>query len=143
MDGGKMHIDDLLIKLLKMLMAMSILPLELRTGWMAGNLKTTSYSDGTPIPNITDNDSWAILTTGAYCNYDNLESNAAIYGRLYNWYAINTGKLAPEGWHVATDDEWNILENFLLSNGYNYDGTKDEDDMPNRICAKTNRAILI
>ncbi len=109
--------------------------------WMAENLKTTSYSDGTPIPNITDNDSWAILTTGAYCNYDNLESNAAIYGRLYNWYAINTGKLAPEGWHVATDDEWNILENFLLSNGYNYDGTKDEEKFAKSICAKTNWAI--
>lgn len=52
--------------------------------WMAENLKTTKYNDGTPIPNITNLSEWFWITTGAYCNYDNLESNAAIYGRLYN-----------------------------------------------------------
>ena len=106
--------------------------------WMVENLKTTKYNDGTPIPNVTDNSEWANLTTGAYCNYDNLESNAATYGRLYNWYAVNTGKLAPKGWHVPTDDDWTILENYLIANGYNYDGTLDEDKIAKSLCAKTN-----
>ena len=106
--------------------------------WMVENLKTTKYNDGTPIPNVTDNLEWANLTTGAYCNYDNLESNAATYGRLYNWYAVNTGKLAPAGWHVPTDDDWTILENYLIANGYNYDGTKDVDKIAKSLCAKTN-----
>jgi len=52
--------------------------------WMTENLKTTTYNDGTAIPNGTNTDSWAGLTTGAYCNYDNTASNAATYGRLYN-----------------------------------------------------------
>lgn len=109
--------------------------------WMVENLKTTKYNDGTPIPNVTDNSEWANLTTGAYCNYDNLESNAATYGRLYNWYAVNTGKLAPAGWHIPTDDDWTILENYLIANGYNYDGTKDEDKIAKSLCAKTNWAL--
>ena len=106
--------------------------------WMVENLKTTKYNDGTSIPNVTDNGTWAGLSTGAYCNYDNLESNAATYGRLYNWYAVNTGKLAPAGWYVPTDDDWTILENYLIANGYNYDGTKDEDKIAKSLCAKTN-----
>ncbi len=106
--------------------------------WMVENLKTTKYNDGTPIPNVTDDTQWTKLTTGAYCNYDNLESNAEIYGRLYNWHAVNTGKLAPAGWHVPTDDDWTILENYLIANGYNYDGTKDVDKVAKSLCAKTN-----
>jgi uncharacterized protein (TIGR02145 family) len=106
--------------------------------WTVENLKTTKYNDGSAIPNVTDNDTWVYLTTGAYCNYENLESNAATYGRLYNWYAVNTGKLAPAGWHVPTDDDWTILENYLIANGYNYDGTKDVDKVAKSLCAKTN-----
>jgi uncharacterized protein (TIGR02145 family) len=104
--------------------------------WTVENLKTTKYNDGTPIPIVIDNDEWANLTTGAYCNYDNRESNAEIYGRLYNWYAVNTGKLAPKGWHVPTDEEWTILENYLIANGYNYDGTKEGDKIAKSLCAK-------
>jgi uncharacterized protein (TIGR02145 family) len=81
--------------------------------WMAEDLKTTKYNDGTPIPNITDNAAWAALATGAYCDYSNTPGNSVTYGRLYNWYAVNTGKLAPTGWHVATDAEWTILTNYL------------------------------
>ncbi len=106
--------------------------------WTVENLKTTKYNDGTSIPNVTDNIQWANLTTGAYCNFNNLESNAAIYGRLYNWYAVNTGKLAPSGWHVATDNDWTVLENFLIASGYNFDGTKDVDKIAKSLCAKTN-----
>ena len=55
------------------------------------------------------------LRTGAYCNYNNTSNTNAIvtFGRLYNWMAVNTGKLAPKGWHVPTNEEWTILSNYL------------------------------
>nr|WP_321450798.1 fibrobacter succinogenes major paralogous domain-containing protein [uncultured Carboxylicivirga sp.] len=83
--------------------------------WMAENLRTTIYYDGTAIPNITDDDEWGNSTTGAYSNYNNNTSvdTIATYGRLYNWYAVNTGKLAPTGWHVPTDAEWTTLTDYL------------------------------
>lgn len=83
--------------------------------WMAENLRTTKYNDGTAIPNVTDGDEWSNLSTGAYCNYDNTTNivTIATYGRLYNWYAINTEKLAPEGWHVPSYDEWAVLISYL------------------------------
>jgi len=81
--------------------------------WMVENLRTTKYNDGTAIPNVTDNDQWANLTTGAYCWYDNNTENKNKYGALYNWYAVDTKKLAPEGWHVPTDAEWTTLINYL------------------------------
>ena len=81
--------------------------------WMAENLKVTKYKDGSAIPNVTKGTLWNGLTTGAYCNYDNKESNVATYGRLYNWYAINTGNLCPTGWHVPTDAEWTTLTDYL------------------------------
>jgi uncharacterized protein (TIGR02145 family) len=84
--------------------------------WMVENLKTTKYNDGTAIPEVTDNTSWSNLTTGAYCNYNNNVTIGTKYGKLYNWYAVNTGKLAPAGWHVPTDAEWTTLENYVSSN---------------------------
>jgi uncharacterized protein (TIGR02145 family) len=81
--------------------------------WMLENLKTTKYNDGTEIPNVEENEEWELMNSGAYCNYDNLESNCELYGRLYNWYAVNTGKLAPKEWRVATDSDWKILTDFL------------------------------
>jgi uncharacterized protein (TIGR02145 family) len=82
---------------------------------MAENLRTTKYNNGTVIPNITSASEWMSLTTGAYCNYNNTTSNDTIanYGRLYNWYAINMSKLAPNGWHVPTDAEWTTLTTYL------------------------------
>ncbi len=81
--------------------------------WLMQNLKTTHYKNGTPIPNVTNNTTWAGLTTGAYCDYDNTPANSATYGRIYNWYAVNTGNLCPTGWHVPTDAEWTTLTNYL------------------------------
>jgi uncharacterized protein (TIGR02145 family) len=105
--------------------------------WMVENLKTTKYNDGDSIiPNITDPFDWANLKTPAYCWYDNNISNKDIYGALYNWYAVNTGKLAPTGWHVSTDDEWTILLDYLIANGYNYDGTITGDRYSNNKIAK-------
>jgi uncharacterized protein (TIGR02145 family) len=82
--------------------------------WMAENLKTTKYRNGNAIPNVTDNATWAALTTGAYCNYNNDANNVAIYGRLYNWYALSDSRnIAPIGWHVSTDAEWTTLTSYL------------------------------
>ena len=96
--------------------------------WMAENLKTTKYKDGTAIPNVTDSNEWRNLSSGAYCWYDNDINNGTTYGALYNWYAVNTGKLCPTGWHVPTDEEWAELENYLANNGYNYDGSTGGGD---------------
>jgi uncharacterized protein (TIGR02145 family)/uncharacterized repeat protein (TIGR02543 family) len=81
--------------------------------WMVENLKTTKLNDGTSIPNVTDNTAWSALSTNGYCWYGNNESNKNTYGLLYNWYAVNTAKLAPAGWHVPADSEWTVLTTFL------------------------------
>jgi len=82
--------------------------------WMVENLKTTKYNDGTDIPLVTDDVEWVNLNTPGYCWYDN---DAATYKNpyeaLYNWYAVNTGKLCPTGWHVPTDAEWTTLTTYL------------------------------
>jgi uncharacterized protein (TIGR02145 family) len=86
--------------------------------WLAENLKVTRYSNGDPIPKVTDNAQWESLTTGAYCEYMNDSSNASIYGYLYNWYAVNDSRgLAPKGWHVHTSNEWGIMQEHLGHNG--------------------------
>lgn len=91
--------------------------------WMIENLKTTKYSNGDPIPNVSDQGEWYILKTGAYCNFRNNPDTAIIYGRLYNWYAVNDSrKLAPSGWHVATDSDWIRLINYV--GGFNIAGEK-------------------
>jgi uncharacterized protein (TIGR02145 family) len=80
--------------------------------WMAENLKTTQYNDGTSIPNITVSASWAALTTGAYCDNINAPVNSISYGRLYNWFvaaSFNPRNVCPTGWHVPSDDEWHTL----------------------------------
>jgi len=86
--------------------------------WMSENLRTTKYSDGTAIPNVTSNSDWGSLSTGAWCNYNNSSSNNATYGKLYNWYAVETSKLCPTGWHVPTDSEWTVLTDYLASDGH-------------------------
>ena len=84
--------------------------------WMAENLKVTHYRDGTAIPTGHSDSEWENLPTGAYCAYDDNESNADTYGYLYNWYAVDDSRnIAPEGWHVPTDDEWTELTNYLGS----------------------------
>ncbi len=79
--------------------------------WMAENLRSTIYTDGSSIPLVTDNNSWNNLSTPAYCWYDNdSTSNANRYGAIYNLYVVETEKLCPTGWHVPTDQEWKELE---------------------------------
>jgi uncharacterized protein (TIGR02145 family) len=82
--------------------------------WMAENLKTTRYSNGTSIPFVTDNNEWNNLTAPGYCWYNNDEATYKnTYGALYNWYTVNMGNLCPTGWHVPTDEEWTALTTYL------------------------------
>jgi len=81
--------------------------------WMAENLKTTRYNDGTAIPLVTNFDTWSASTTDAYCWYNNDSTNKEVYGALYNWYTVNTKKLCPAGWHVPADAEWTTMANYL------------------------------
>ncbi|MCX6829315.1 MAG: fibrobacter succinogenes major paralogous domain-containing protein [candidate division Zixibacteria bacterium] len=82
--------------------------------WMAENLRVTHYRNGEAIPNVTWDDEWADLFTGAYCEFNDDVNNVTIYGRLYNWYAVDDNRnIAPTGWHVPTDTEWKQLEMYL------------------------------
>lgn len=82
--------------------------------WMAENLKVTKFRNGELIPFMTDSIAWTDLTTGAYCNYSNKENLVAVYGRMYNWYAVvDSRNICPTGWHVPSDDEWVVLESYL------------------------------
>ena len=109
--------------------------------WATSDAKTSTYRDGTTIPQITDMNTWNQSTTGAWCYYENDNTK----WKLYNWYAVagihdndtNTPnkKFAPEGWRVATDSDWTVLENFLIDNGYNYDGSTSERKFAKAISA--------
>jgi uncharacterized protein (TIGR02145 family) len=81
--------------------------------WMVENLRTTKYNDGTPIPQITDPSLWSAANGPGYCEYSDSSSYVKTYGALYNWYAVNSGKLAPKGWHVPTDSDWTVLTTYL------------------------------
>lgn len=82
--------------------------------WMKENLKVTRYRNGDAIQYVSDANAWSLLTSGGYCYYDNLQSNYATYGALYNWAAINDSRnIAPAGWHVPTYSEWQTLINYL------------------------------
>ncbi len=83
--------------------------------WMAENLKVTHYRDGSTITNVTNNAEWAALSSEGYCIQNNNDSNELeIYGALYNWYAAtDSRKIAPEFWHVPTEEDWTILTTYL------------------------------
>ena len=91
--------------------------------WQKENLNVSKYADGTVIPEVTDPTAWANLTTGAWCYYNNDPANGAVYGKLYNWYAVagihDTDPitpyktLAPSGYHIPTDEEWTTLTTYL------------------------------
>jgi len=82
--------------------------------WMVENLKVTKYRNGDTIPNVTNDSSWNILLTGAYCNYNNNTSYTNTYGNLYNWYAVNDShNICPTGWHIPNKVELETLLNYL------------------------------
>ena len=100
--------------------------------WAIESAKVVTYRDGTVIPQVTDDNAWSDLATGAWSYYDNDSSK----GKLYNWYAVAgihdaaslsdpslRKEIAPEGWRVPSVADWTTFENYLIANGYNYDNT--------------------
>jgi len=113
--------------------------------WTVENLRTTKYNDGTAITKITSNTTWDscyYTFIPAYCYYNNTANADSIskFGALYNWYVVHTGKLAPAGWHVPTDSEWEVMQSYLVMHGYNYDGTTDttNNEIAIALAAKTD-----
>jgi uncharacterized protein (TIGR02145 family) len=110
--------------------------------WMAENLRVTRFNDGSAIRNIPIGDTtnnlnqiWGNLTTPGYCYY-NIK-----FGAFYNWYAVDTKKLAPIGWHVPSDSEWTILQTYMVLNGYNWGGIRDtskQNRIAKSLAAKTD-----
>ncbi len=82
--------------------------------WMTKNLNVSRYRNGDIIPHVQDASQWSQLTTGAWCYYQNNSAFGTVYGKLYNWQAVNDPRgIAPLGWHVASDAEFTALSTFL------------------------------
>jgi uncharacterized protein (TIGR02145 family) len=104
--------------------------------WMGENLRVTHYRNGDPIPNVTDNDTWKNLTTGAYCYYNNDTNNMIPYGGLYNGYAIlDSRNIAPEGWHISSEAEWWALISHLSNDDEKLMETGTSHWLPPNACA--------
>jgi len=114
--------------------------------WAIENAEVVTYRDGTPIPLVTDANEWSNLTTGAWC----YEENNPNLRKLYNWYAVMgihdndqttpNKNFAPDEWEVPNDYKWTVFENFLISNGYNYDGTTTDNKIAKSIASSTGWA---
>jgi uncharacterized protein (TIGR02145 family) len=113
--------------------------------WMAENLKTTKYNDGTSIPYWAGGNG---ITTPAHTWYNgNPFSGDSLgyisqYGMLYNWYAVDTASNGnknpcPTGWRIPTNNEWLTLTNYLINNGYNFDGTTSSNKVGKSLAATT------
>ena len=111
--------------------------------WTVDNAAMVTYRDGTSIPQVTDATEWENLSTGAWAYFDNDPSKP----RFYNWYAVMgihdtdestpNKEFAPEGWHVSSDTEWTTLVEYLIANGYNYDGTTTENKLAKAMASTT------
>ena len=113
--------------------------------WTVENLKTTKFNDGTDIELITGNREWkdaGVNNMPAYCYYGNDLNYKEKYGALYNFHAVNTGKLAPEGWRVPTDDDWTKLESYLISSGYNWDGSTSGNKIAKSMATNTDWEVV-
>lgn len=86
--------------------------------WMVSNLNVSCFRNGDAIPEVTDPVEWSNCTTPAWCYYNNDPANGAIYGKLYNSQAINDPRgLAPDGFHLPTEEEWTAINQSLRCNG--------------------------
>lgn len=82
--------------------------------WMQRNLNVSLYRNGDKIPQVKDPAAWSQLTTGAWCWHANDSASGAVYGKIYNWYAVHDPRgLAPKGFHIPSDAEWTILTDYL------------------------------
>ena len=116
--------------------------------WMAENLRVTKYNDGTPVTLVKDAAMWAhnfkARPKPAMSWYDNdhVKYQADKYGALYNWYVLSPAtngnrNVCPVDWHVPSDEEWTIMENFLIKNSHNFDSTSQGDRSTNNKIAKS------
>ena len=111
--------------------------------WAIENAEVVTYRDGTPILQVIDGTEWKNITKGAWCYYDNDPTK----GKLYNWYAVMgihdddestpNKEFAPNGWHVPTDAEFYILEQYLITEGYNWDGSYTDDKIGKSMASTT------
>ena len=108
--------------------------------WTTTNFRATRFNDGSPIPFDGASPAWKDNTTPMYCNPPNVTDSGIIrkYGLLYNFYAVETRKLAPPGWHVPTAAEWVEFEKHLIGAGYNWDGSQTGDKIAKAISARTS-----
>ena len=85
--------------------------------WMTKNLDVGTFRNGYPIPEAKTNEEWVnagLNKQPAWCYYQNDPTNGEKYGKLYNWYAVNDSRgLTPEGWHIPSENEWEILFRYL------------------------------
>jgi uncharacterized protein (TIGR02145 family)/uncharacterized repeat protein (TIGR02543 family) len=98
--------------------------------WTVENIRTTMYRNREAINFVTVDEAWVDGTYGKYCYYENtyVVDSIKMFGALYNWYAVTDPRnIAPVGWHVPTLNDWNILTNYLIANGYNWDETFSEN----------------
>lgn len=115
--------------------------------WMAENLRTTKYNEGTLIPSGLSNKDWETTTTGAYAIYpheitegiNNVEEMINAYGLLYNWYAVETGNLCPSGWRVPGEEDWTELTTYIKD----YFENIDEENIGNYLksCRQVNSPL--
>ena len=115
--------------------------------WTVDNAEMVTYRDGTPIPQVTANTEWENLSTVAWCYINNDPTKE----KVFNWYAVMgiydeaslldaslRKEFAPEGWHVPSDAEWTTLENYLITNGYNYDGSTLDEKIAKAIASSND-----
>lgn len=106
--------------------------------WSTKNLDVEHYRNGDLIPQVQDTNEWANLTTGAWCYYENNSANGAIYGKLYNYHAVNDPRgLVPQGWHVATGGDYSRLRTFLIENGFNCTDNNTDNYLGKSVASKT------
>ena len=92
--------------------------------WMIENLKATKYRNGEKIKYESNDNQWNLTNVSAHCFLNNDSAKAKTLGCIYNHYAVTDSRgIAPAGWHVASNNDWLTLMNYLIANGYNYDGT--------------------
>ncbi|MDC3301061.1 hypothetical protein OAU91_02185 [Flavobacteriaceae bacterium] len=111
--------------------------------WTVENACHTTYRDGTPIPQVTDATEWLNLTKGAWCYYDNDPTKHI----LYNWYAVmgihdtdpNTPnkEFTAEGWRLPSEGDWEFLGQYLIENGFNFDGTYEGNKVAKSMASNT------
>lgn len=102
--------------------------------WMTRNLQTTMLNDGMPIQRIMDDDlAWWNSVIPAYSVHP--QGELVWHGAIYNWQSVNSAKLCPQEWHVPGDADWTVLTNYLIANGYNYDGTLEGNKIAKALAA--------